>query len=240
MIRPLPPAAATAVAVAAVALGAASRGEAVVLGLLLVVLELRPVTVLAVAGAFVASSWRWGTTSLEALAGAQAVLGPAGGVGTAAAAAGSWLAAAALVLALGRRPDPVRALPAGVAAAAVLAGPAPGGDLPIRVIVAIAAAGAAYGLGAVRAERPRLDRALAALAVLAGLGAVAAVAPDAPSWPPATALADVWEGAVLAFGGAALALLAVRLAARAPWRTGERGPNVSRPGPPPTHLRRPR
>ncbi|MDP8987220.1 MAG: hypothetical protein M3N11_02600, partial [Actinomycetota bacterium] len=42
---------------------------------------------------------RWGTASLEAVAGAQSVLGPGGVVGPTAAAASAWLAAAALVLA---------------------------------------------------------------------------------------------------------------------------------------------
>ncbi|HJR26127.1 MAG TPA: hypothetical protein VJ804_11670, partial [Acidimicrobiales bacterium] len=73
MTRPLPAVAATAVAAGAVVLGVTSRGEAIVLGLLLLALELRPTTLLAVAGALLASSWRWGTTSLDALAGAQAV-----------------------------------------------------------------------------------------------------------------------------------------------------------------------
>jgi hypothetical protein len=237
--RRLPPAAAPAVALGAVVLAGASRGEAVVLGLLLVALELRPTTVVAVAGALGASCWRWGSTSLDALAGAQAVLGPAGGVGPTAAAAGAWLGALALVLALGRRPDPVRALPAGLAAAAVLAGPAPGGDLPIRVIVSVGAAAAAYGTGWLRAARPALDRAAAALAAAAGIAAVVAVAPDAPAWPPSAELADVWDGAVLAAGGALVAALALRLGGRAPWSHPEVASNVDRPGPPPAHLRRP-
>jgi hypothetical protein len=234
----VPPWAVLGAAAGAVVLGVASRGEAIVLGLLLVALELRPTTLLAVAGALTASSWRWGTTSLEALAGAQAVLGPAGGVGPSSAAAGAWLGAAALVLALARRPDPRRVLPAGIVAASVLAGPAPGGDLPIRVIVAVAAAAAAYGLGLLRAGRPGLDRALAAVAAAAGIGAVLAVAVDAPGWPPATALADAWEGVVLGAGGAGLALLLVRLRPRPPWSTPEVGPNVVRPGSSPAHLRR--
>jgi hypothetical protein len=236
--RPLPPDAAAALAAGAVVLGAASRGEVVVLGLLLAALALRPTTVLAVAGALLASSWRWGSTSLEALAGAQAVLGPAGGVGPTAAAAGAWLGAAALVLALGRRPDPVRALPAGIAAAAVLAGPGPGGDVPIRVIVAVGAAAAAWGLGRLRADRAGLDRALSLVAAAAGAAAVVAVAPGAPGWPPTAELADVWEGIVLAAGGGLVALLARRFVPRAPWRSPEVASNVDRPGPPPAHLRR--
>jgi hypothetical protein len=241
--RPLPPAAAAAVALAAAVLAGASRGEAVVLGLLLVVLELRPTTVVAVAGALVASSWRWGSTSLEAWAGAQAVLGPAGGVGPAPAAASAWLGAAALILALGRRPDPIRALPAGIAAATVLAGPGRGGDVPIRIIVAVGAATLAYGLGRLRARRPRarragFDRAVDLLAAVAGIAAVVAVVPDAPGWPPSAEQADLWEGLVLAAGGALVAALAAGLAPRAPWSGGEVASNVDRPGPPPAHLRR--
>jgi hypothetical protein len=222
-------------------LGVASRGEALVLGVLLVALELRPATVVAVGGALLASSWRWGTTSLEALAGAQAVLGPAGGVGPAAAATGSWLAAAALVLALGRRPDPLRIVPAGVVAAAVLAGPAPGGDLPVRVFVALGAAAAALGLAQLRAGRRRVDRALELLAALVGLGAVAAVAPDAPSWPPSIELADVGEGLALAASAAAALLAGVLAWRRARWSGRGSTPNVAQPGPRRAHLlRRPR
>jgi hypothetical protein len=232
------PVLAVGLAAGAALLATASRGDALVLGLLLVALGLAPTTGAAVAGALVASSWRWGTTSLEALAGAQAVLGPAGGVGSSASAAGSWLAAGAIVLALGRRPDPVRAVPAGIAAAALLAGPAPGGDVPIRVFVALGAAAAAFGIGHLRATRPQVDRALAVLAAAAGLAAVVAVAPDAPSWPPSLALADLREGGL--FAGAAIALVLVADAARrrAPWSLPGATPIVDRPSQGPSHRRR--
>ena len=87
----------SAAAVAALVLAILSRGDALVLGALLVVVAWH-LPALAVIPALLAASWRWGSTSLDALAGAQAVLGPAGFVGPTAAAAGSWLAAVANVL----------------------------------------------------------------------------------------------------------------------------------------------
>lgn len=87
----------TGAAVAALVLAVLSRGDALVLAALLALAAWRP-PALVVIPALVASSWRWGSTSLEALAGAQAVLGPAGLVGPPAAAAASWLAGIALLL----------------------------------------------------------------------------------------------------------------------------------------------
>src|SRR5690606_3159957 len=81
---------------------ALSRGDALVLGAALALAAWRPLAAVGVAAAVAASSLRWGTTSLEALAGGQEVLGPAGWVGPTSAAAASWLAAAAVLLAAGR------------------------------------------------------------------------------------------------------------------------------------------
>jgi hypothetical protein len=75
-----------------------SRGDALVVATLLALAAWRPLPVAALGAALVASSWRWGSTSLEALAGAQAVLGPAGWVGPTAAALSSWLAGVAVLL----------------------------------------------------------------------------------------------------------------------------------------------
>ncbi len=203
---------ARAVAAAALVLAATSRGELVVLGLLLVVpdavregVALRAV---AVAGAVFASSWRWGTTSLEALAGVQAVLGPAGGIGPAAGATGSWLAAVALVLAFGRGRDPVRVSAAGATAAAILAGPASGGEVPVRVAVAVGATAAGLALAWWRADRRRLDRGLGWLAALTGVGAVLAVGIAGPSGAPTLPWGLVGQGVAIAAAVVAVGLLA--------------------------------
>ena len=218
-----------AAAAAALVLAVSSRGDSLVLGVLLVVLAGRPTALVAVGGALVASAWRWGDSSLEALAGAQAVLGPAGGVGPAPAAAAAWRAAAARVAAVARRPDPLEAAAVGAATAAVLAGPAPGGDLPVRVIVALGVAGASFGLGHLRASRPRADRLVGWLGAVLGLGALVAVAPDAPAWPPRVALDPVLEGALLAVAGGAAVLAGAQALRRARWRTPGVPPIVARP-----------
>jgi hypothetical protein len=219
----------TAVAAAVLVLAAASRGEVLVLGILLCALRPRPSGAVAVASALAASSWRWGTTSLEALAGAQAVLGPAGVVGPVPAAAGSWLAGAAVLLALGRRPEPLPSAAIGVVVAAVVAGPAPGGDLPLRVLVAVAAGAAALGLGAYRAGRRHLDGPLAWVGAAAGMGALVSVSADAPSWPPAIELTLVVEGVAVAVAAAAIAGVVATAAQRARWREHGVPPIVMRP-----------
>lgn len=219
---------ATAAAAAAVVLLGASRGDATVAGVVLLVVVPRPATVPAVAGALVASSWRWGTSSLEALAGAQAVLGPAGGVGPTAAAVGSWLAGAALLLALARYDEALTAAAVGAAVSAVVAGPAPGGELPVRVLAGVGVALAAYGLGRARVGAPRLDAALAWLGAAAGVGAVLAVAPDAPRWPPVVRGHEVLEGAVLAVAAALAVHVATALWDGARWRTRGVPPIVRR------------
>src|SRR5436190_13971425 len=84
---------------AAFVLAVVSRGDVVVLAALLGLGVGRPASALATAGALGATLVRWGSPSLEAIAGAQAVLGPAGWTGSNAAVAAAWLAGAALVLA---------------------------------------------------------------------------------------------------------------------------------------------
>ncbi len=86
-------------AVAALVLAVASQGDALVVAALLAVAAWRPFPALAIGAGLVAASWRWGSTSLEAIAGAQAVLGPAGLVGSSTAAASAWLAGLAVLLA---------------------------------------------------------------------------------------------------------------------------------------------
>lgn len=215
--RPSP---AQAVAAAAFVLAVTSRGELAVLGLVLLLPDAvragAATRVVAVAGAVVASSWRWGTTSLEALAGVQAVLGPAGGIGPAAGAAGSWLATVALVLALGRGRDPVRLAAVGATAAAVLAGPAPGGQVPVRVAVALGATAACLALAGWRADRPGRDRAVGLLAAACGLAAVAAVAVADPGELPTVPWGLVGQGIAIAVAVAAIGLVAGSPTVRVP------------------------
>lgn len=73
-------------AAAALLLAVLSRGDVLVLAAMLALLTWRPLPVVALVPALVAGGWRWGSTSLEAISGAQAVLGPAGTVGPTAAA----------------------------------------------------------------------------------------------------------------------------------------------------------
>lgn len=238
----------TAASVAAAVLAVLSRGDVIVLAALLALAAWRLPAVAAAVPALLATAWRWGSTSLEALAGAQAVIGPAGWTGPTPAAVSSWLAAAALVLAVpGRQPrspiepggmgdplgapdapNPLRsvmrrrgrgmggpqapapgapsllgALAAGAAAAAVVAGPAPGGALWVRVLATIVATGLAVAVHAQRA--PRLGAVIDGAAVVAGLGALALAGLDAP------ALSGTLDGPALRTG-AALALAVAGLA----------------------------
>lgn len=223
---------------AVLTLAIASRGDAIVVGVLLVVASTRPVTLAAVLPALVASSWRWGSTSLAALAGNQAVLGPAGWVGPSRAATGSWLAAAALVVGLssaevrrrpahvhrsrGVAPERVRILAgaamAGVLAADLVVGPAPGGDLPARIGASILGTGAWAVCSRVRGLHRRVSVALDVVAVGAGVGALAAVAPDAPPWRGAVVGGPIWE--TMAVAGAVLGVVLVaQVAATARWST---------------------
>jgi hypothetical protein len=121
---------------------------------------------------------RWGSTALSALAGGQAVVGPAAWSGSAAMVASSWAAALALVLACGRG-WPRRSGHAGLetiafgsAAALVLAGPAAGRSptaaLGLRVVATVAA------VVACRAASRRLPRETARTA--GGVAAALAVA----------------------------------------------------------------
>lgn len=156
---------------AALALAILSRGDVVVLALLLGFGAAQRMSGLAVAGALAAAFVRWGSPALGAIAGAQAVLGPAGWTGSSLAIASAWLGAVALVLAA--RPivtssTAVTALsvsPFAIAAADVVVGPAPGGALALRVI-ASAVALAVTTLLARRNAMPRLAVGCGVVAVL--------------------------------------------------------------------------
>lgn len=157
-----------AVLVAAGAVVLTSTGDVVLLAVLLGLVArdlVAGATALLVAASVVA---RWGTTSLAALAGGQAVLGAAITVGPTEAAASGALAAVALVLAA---PPGGGALLFGAAAGLVSVGPA--GVEPELLAARVGAAVALAGIARLLAPRlPRLLRLLApvvaALAVVAG------------------------------------------------------------------------
>lgn len=215
----------TAASVAALVLAVLSRGDVVVLAALLALAAWHLPAVGAVVPALLASAWRWGSTSLDALAGAQAVLGPAGWTGPAAAAASAWVAAVAVVLAAPRRrgwgvatevevrgfhllladvPGVAAAVATGATAAVVVAGPAPGGAVWVRVLATVVATGLALVVAAWRT--PRRGAVIDGIAIVAGLGALALAGLDAP------ALSGTFDGAALRTG-AALAVAVAALAA---------------------------
>lgn len=228
-----------AAAAAAVVLALASRGDALVLAGLLALAAWRPLAVGAVAPALVAASWRWGSTSLEAVAGAQAVLGPAGLVGPGRSAAAAWLAAGAILLVvawpLTAGSEPARVSAAGVAVwapmllvaaasgtsvAVVVAGPAPGGDVWIRVVGSVIGTALAVGVALGRGRGGRLLTVIDAAALLAGVGALILVSPEAPAWSGTVDASALRTGALTAV---AVGLLAV-VGGRAATAMGQRQP----------------
>lgn len=116
---------------------------------------------------------RWGTTSLTALAGLQAVLGPAGLRGSALAAASSWFAAAALLFAAALMPRRIAAVATGLLAALMVVGPAASDPGLAAVRATGAVVGAAVGLLVARRASGRLGVpaafGLAAVALLLGI-----------------------------------------------------------------------
>jgi hypothetical protein len=212
-----------AAASAALVLAATSRGDAAVLGVAPLLGALRASAVPGIVAALLASSLRWGSTSLEALSGAQAVLGPAGWVGPSSAAAGSWLAAGALLCALvpdGGAPllgdrrwsdrlgllDLGLVAAGGAAAAAVVAGPSPGGDLWVRVVAALAGAALALGAAGLRRRHRDVDVGLDVAAGVLGLAAVVAVRAEGGAWSGLVDRSALAEGATIA-GAVAIAVV---------------------------------
>lgn len=188
---------------AALVLAVLSRGDVLVLAALLALLAWRPLALAALVPALVAGGWRWGSTSLEAISGAQAVLGPAGTVGPTAAAVSAWLAAVAVVLVTpdlrahvdggwwgrpaGARPRWVPsfasappaaqllgAAAAGASAAIMAAGPAPGGAVWARVLLAVVATVAALAV-ATRRRRSETVRRWSTSRVLDAAAAVTGI-----------------------------------------------------------------
>lgn len=198
---------------AALVLAVTSRGDALVLAAALGVAAWRPASAVAVGAALVATSWRWGSSSLEDVAGAQAVLGPAGWVGPTLAAVGSWLAAAALLMATpgfpARGPRAMGAAASGAAAAVVVAGPAPGGDLWVRVVAGVLGSAVAYAAGSLRGRGARARVALDATAVVAAVAALVAVGREAGAWAGTLSVGAAREGVAVAAAAAGVALAAV-------------------------------
>lgn len=154
----------------AAVLALSSTGEVV---LLAVLLGMAAGDLLAGAVAMLATlavALRWGTTSLDAIAGAQTVLGPAALVGPVAAAASSWCAAAALILVKAKG---LAAVLFGLTAGIIVVGPAGAFD---QVVLRGAAAtlGVGLALGAQRFAPPAARP--VALALAAGALALAVVA----------------------------------------------------------------
>jgi hypothetical protein len=156
---------------AAATLALTSSGEVVLLGVVLGLAAADVATGAVTVVACLALAVRWGATSLDALAGAQAVLGPGGAVGPPSAMAASWCAAGALVLA---SPRGWAALAFGSAAGLGLAGPSPatGGDVGLR----LAAAAAGVVCAVVLARRTSPERGRLGALVLAGCAFVLALA----------------------------------------------------------------
>lgn len=141
-----PPLLRLAAAAGVVAMVVTSTGDLLVVGLLLGLVASEPVAGAVGVAAGIATLGRWSSSSLTALAGGQAVLGAAGWTGALALTLSSWAAAAALILVAPRgRPA---ALAFGLAAAAIVAGPALGdgsvSDAVVRLTASVAGVAAAW------------------------------------------------------------------------------------------------
>ena len=163
----------TAAAVAAVVVALLSLGSWVVLAAALAVAAWDGVAAAALLASIVAVAARLGSTGLSTLAGVQAVIGPAVMTGPAPAAASAALCAAALLLV---SPAGLMAVPFGLAAGLVMAGPAASG-LTAFGVRALAAAGCielAYALARLPSNlarwRPAAAGIAAVLSVVLALG----------------------------------------------------------------------
>ena len=160
---------ALAAGVVAVVLAVVGRGDAVVLAALVAVAAGTGPGALAAAAAVAAAALRWGSTSLAAVVGAQAVLGPAVAVDPSTAAAGSAMAVAGAVLgSVGGRREGWLAV-AAVAPLAMSAGHGTTGA-GVRAAVALAAVGVAAVVSLVVPARARAALPFAGV-VLAAVGA---------------------------------------------------------------------
>ena len=189
-----------------------SRGDALVLALLLTLATFDLIAGLAAVLAALAVLARLGTTSLAAMAGAQAVLGPAGASGPGLAALSAWLGAAALVVAC---PGEWTALPFGLAAALIVNGPAAGSGSAfiVRVLAMVAFVDLALAAGRwwPRAVTRPVGVTLGALSLLCGL---LARPPGGADVGHAVRAAAVPEAIALLAAGIAVALVAPRVVPR--------------------------
>lgn len=220
----------------AAAMVVSSSGEVVLLAVLLGLAAADAFAGAVALLALGAVALRWGTTSLDAIAGAQTVLGPGAAVGPIAAAASAACAAAALVLVRARG---WAALLFGVTAALIVAGP--GAGRPELAVVRAGAAilGAGLALGAQRWAPPvwrRLALGLAAAAVFLAVVAVPAAA--RALWLGLNPFGQEWTGVGLNRGAlAAAAAAGIFLVGRRIWasyRPGRRlglGRRSLRPAP---------
>jgi hypothetical protein len=159
----------------ALTLALSSRGDALVLAAALAVVAARPERVVGVVGALLGSLLRWGTTALGAVAGAQAVLGPAAWTGGGAVVGSALLGAIALLAATPnafalRGGQLLAAAPFGASAALVALGPGPGGALVLRVVAVVGGTALASLVGQAR-DRRTASRVLDVVAVVAGVAA---------------------------------------------------------------------
>jgi hypothetical protein len=157
---------------AAAVLALTSRGDAYVLAALLAVGSASRVAALGVVLGLVAISVRYGSSSLEAIAGAQAVLGPAGTTGSTPGVAAAWLAATTVAASAlhprveQERTEPgmvrttrwVSAVSLGSTAAAVVVGPGSGGAVDARVVASVVAVVLVGVIGELGALTPRSRR----------------------------------------------------------------------------------
>lgn len=174
----------TGAAVGAAGLALTSTGSMVIAAVLLGVAARSRWTVAASLLAVTAVGVRFSTVTFDDIAGIQSVLGSAGTIGPATAAASAWTAAAAVLLSV-RTPAGSRtllrgalALASGATASAVALGPGPGGDILVRVSATAGAAVLAHLLMALADHRERPSALKTALGVAAGVAAVVLAA-----WP---------------------------------------------------------
>ena len=147
-------------AVAAALMAATSVGDVLLVAVALAVVAADVVVGAGVLLAAASVVIRWGSSSLGALAGNQAVLGGAGWSGSIAAAASAGCAAGAVLVAT--PPGVLPALAFGLGAATVVAGPGIGGAVGVRVAASIVGVGVAWLLG--RLASPPWTRGVAAAA----------------------------------------------------------------------------
>jgi hypothetical protein len=146
-------------------MAAAATGDVVLLAVLLGIAAGDVIAGVVAGAASLSVLVRWGGTSLQALAGAQAVLGGAGWTGPAGAALSSWAAAAALVLVSPRGWLPSAAF--GLTAAVVVAGPGIGGAVAVRAGASLAGVLLARLAGDLPAPARRMVALAAAVCALA-------------------------------------------------------------------------